>query len=266
MSVVESAMAGGDTGYLLFVDICRSYDSLLHVTILNQLRTFGVARCIFSYIESFFCDQSFVVAPCRTVSALRNFLDRAPQVSVLSPMLFKLAMAALQSMASPNRYLAIRISIYADDVTLVCWRFNSNSSHSWDAQKVVNRGHKIGLFVSSRKVASILYRHRVRPPLSGQPLFPNGIRVARVRTHRYMDVVSNNRPRDCASIGRWPSSFFSPLENIRPLLEGITGSPTAESLESSGITIPLRTAFYVPVPQPVEQSRNFTSRSPSGAS
>lgn len=87
---LESDKIAGD-----FLNVCPGDDFLPHVPILKQLRTCGVGRCIFYLIDAFLGDRSFVVAACGTVSGPRKLAHGVPQDTVLSSILFNLAMAAL---------------------------------------------------------------------------------------------------------------------------------------------------------------------------
>lgn len=95
---LESAEAAGDITKIVFFDIFSAFDFVLHVTILNQLETFGADGRTCFFIEVFLCDWSFVVTACGTVSSLRKFTDGVPQGSGLSRRLCNLAMADLLSM------------------------------------------------------------------------------------------------------------------------------------------------------------------------
>lgn len=113
---LEVAKPKGDTAYVVFLDVCRAYDSLPHDTILHQLQSLGVVGRLYIFIAAFLADSSFVVRSCGIPSNSRKAAPGVPQRSVLSPLLLNIAIAALPSSVSNSAGLPLQMAVYADDV------------------------------------------------------------------------------------------------------------------------------------------------------
>lgn len=117
-SALEDANFNQKTMCIVFLDVSRAFDTLLHTTILNQLRLNVVHARIFAFIEYFLKDRFWSVTVCGVASTPRPVLQGVPQGSVQSLLFFNIVMAALPKALPASRHLQLRIPIYADDIAL----------------------------------------------------------------------------------------------------------------------------------------------------
>lgn len=104
---LEAARCTGDTAYVIFQDMCRVLDSLLHNTILGQLRAYKIVARIYAFIGAFRRDRHSVVRSCGFTISPRNASQEVPQESVMSPLRFNLAKAAIPGATSPDPLLPV---------------------------------------------------------------------------------------------------------------------------------------------------------------
>lgn len=79
-SDLEGAKSVGDTVYVVFLDVSRAFDSLPHDVILGQLRSCGVSGRIYSFIEAFLQNRSFVVRSCGVSSSPQKVTQAVPRI------------------------------------------------------------------------------------------------------------------------------------------------------------------------------------------
>lgn len=84
---VEAAKSASDTTYVIFLDVFRTFDFLLHDTILGQLPAYKDVGRIYAFIAAFRRDRHFGVRACGITSSPRKVCQGVPPSSVLSPLL-----------------------------------------------------------------------------------------------------------------------------------------------------------------------------------
>lgn len=77
----------------------------------------GITGHLLRFIQAFLSDRSMQVKLGTVLSRSRKITRGVPQGSVLSPMLFNVAMAGLPN-ALETVSKAVQISIYADDICI----------------------------------------------------------------------------------------------------------------------------------------------------
>ncbi|XP_064475492.1 uncharacterized protein LOC135389362 [Ornithodoros turicata] len=116
-----------------FFDIKAAFDSVPINTVMDSLVDPGIGGKAVAFIHALLSDRSFRVRLGSTLSSPRPQNLGLPQSSILSPLLFNLAMAGLPK-ALPATTPPLQLSIYADDICL--W---TNGKDPWKVRKTIQK-------------------------------------------------------------------------------------------------------------------------------
>lgn len=108
---------GRSTRAILGLDLKKAFDNVAHQAMPNQISYAGLGERTYNYIRNFLMDREAKIA-VGDLTSERVPIGSAgtPQGSVISPMLFKLALIVLHSKLQGIEGLIH--TIYADDITL----------------------------------------------------------------------------------------------------------------------------------------------------
>ncbi|KAM7285647.1 uncharacterized protein ISCGN_032535 [Ixodes scapularis] len=120
VSAVQHAAASRKSTVAAFFDIQAAFDNVEPASVLAQLTSWGITGRVQGFLEGFLSNRSIQVKLSNTLSQSRPVQRGLPQGSVLSPLLFNIAIAGLPA-ALPNSRIPIGISMYADDLCI--WGF-----------------------------------------------------------------------------------------------------------------------------------------------
>lgn len=154
---------------ILALDIKGAFDNVSHTAILNQLQTTGCGQSTYNYVRAFLTDRTATISigPHRS-DRFNTPAKGTPQGSVISPLLFNIAMAGLPPLLSniPD----ISHALYADDITI--WTNKGSPGYQQDnlqqaTDTVTNYLRTCGLHCAPAKSALLILRSRTRgrPPL-----------------------------------------------------------------------------------------------------
>lgn len=158
---------GRSTKAILGLDLKKAFDNVTHSTILNQINTLNLGLRTYNYIRAFLTDRTATITVgALTSSEITMGSVGTPQGSVISPMLFNLALLGLPSQL--QKIPGLHHTLYADDITLwVC-----EGSDGFIEQILQEAIHTVerylqgtGLSCSAEKSELLLYR----PTLKGRP-------------------------------------------------------------------------------------------------
>lgn len=173
-SSLEEARAHNHTAHIAFVDIYHAFDALPHATVLNSLRRSGVLGRPLQYIQNFLSNRRLHVKLHGFTSSARLVTQGVPQGSVLSPLLFNVALAELPQYLPQPGLLELHVAIYADDIVLWCSGPTSVGRTVRDTLQCgldATSGYfsAVGLAISPSKTSSIAYLSdfKIRPYLFG---------------------------------------------------------------------------------------------------
>ena len=98
----------------VFLDLKNSYDTLNISTLLNHLHTIHIQGHLLHYLNHYLCHRTFQVRHTDHLSDTKFPSSGLIQGSVLSPLLFILALdSALHTIPPPAK-----IALYADDIAI----------------------------------------------------------------------------------------------------------------------------------------------------
>ncbi|KAM7295076.1 uncharacterized protein ISCGN_024581 [Ixodes scapularis] len=110
---------------LVAVDIKKAFDTLPHATVIDTARKLGVRGRPLNFIKAFLSGRKYLVKTGKhCISEQKTNEIGVPQGAVLSPVLFKLAMAPLLWRLAVIPDLAF--TVYADDIT--AWTMGSDNA------------------------------------------------------------------------------------------------------------------------------------------
>ena len=179
---------------LISLDISAAFDNAIWAAILKNLDEFNAPIQIINMIKSYFSDRKI----CFSHSDFKTnkiTTKGCPQGGVISPMLWNLAISSL--LASWKIHNS-EISIYADDISIVCWETNLNklkqtiinnlaAVNSWCTNnKLVLNNQKTNIlyFRTNKKPTIVFEGHRI-PAQSHVKIL--GVKIAE---HRSINKLS----------------------------------------------------------------------------
>ncbi|KAG0433622.1 hypothetical protein HPB47_019743 [Ixodes persulcatus] len=198
-SSLEEAKAQGWSAMAVFLDVRKAFDALPHRSIISALRRFGVCGRPLNCICAFLSERTMCVRVGGALSKPRRVVCGVPQGSVVSLLLFALAIASLPAAARVGEEPALPISmaVYADDVAL--WATAPGYRRQRMAcalQKALTNTvyhlHQLGLTTSAEKTVALCYAPR-RPSKFQPTLFIRDVPVRVEKTATYPGLTFDRR-------------------------------------------------------------------------
>ena len=118
-SSINKGFANRESTLAVFLDIQKAFDMLWRKGIIIKLQNMGICGRIIKWIDNFLTNRKIQVKINSTLSTSYTVQNGVPQGSVISPLLFNIAVNDL-----PDNITGIQISQYADDIAL--WKSNRN--------------------------------------------------------------------------------------------------------------------------------------------
>ena len=118
-SSINKGFANKESTLAVFLDIQKAFDMLWRKGIIIKLQNMGICGRIIKWIDNFLTNRKIQVKINNTLSTSYTVQNGVPQGSVISPLLFNIAVNDL-----PDNITGIQISQYADDIAL--WKSNRN--------------------------------------------------------------------------------------------------------------------------------------------
>ena len=82
---------------VVFIDLCKAFDSIEHHTLLGKISRLGVSPAVHEWFRSYLADRSQYVRIVTTTSLTAPLTHGIPQGSVFSPFLFNIYTDSLSS-------------------------------------------------------------------------------------------------------------------------------------------------------------------------
>ena len=162
-SCINKAHANKST-LAIFLDIEKAYDILWRKGIIIKLQTMGIYGRITRWIDNFLSDRKIQVRINNILSAERTLENGVPQGSVISPLLFNIAVNDL-----PKCLDNVQVSQYADDIAV--WKSNKNipfieKKIQQNLNNINSWCEKLGFKLSIPKTIAVLFTNKKNTKIS----------------------------------------------------------------------------------------------------
>ena len=107
---IVDATDGSVSVDVMYLDLCKAFDSVSHTKLLHKLHTYGISGKLWNWFSSYLHDRQQRVRVGNAISCLLPVLSGVPQCSILGPLLFLLYVSDL-----PDCLETSVLHMFADD-------------------------------------------------------------------------------------------------------------------------------------------------------
>ena len=210
----------------VFFDMEKAFDRLHPAAILNSLQQLQYHGNIFYFIQNFLADRSFQVRVGNHLSTTRKQEVGTPQGSVLSPLLFILAVNSISEILSYPIYH----TFYADDLAIFTRGDNLEEMVKL-LQEVIHKlvvwSEARGLRFSAAKSSVVNFTRKRNVPTITLSLYGNRLPV--VSTVKFLGITLDSKLNWCHYIAELKKKCLSRL-NLLKMLNGSSGGADRKCL------------------------------------
>ena len=157
---LQEALTRREHSVCVFFDLKKAYDTTWRFGILKEMHRMGFRGHLAHFVRNFLADRKFYTRIGNKLSTQHTQEEGVPQGSVLSCILFAIAINGITSVVPPN----IKSSLYVDDYTIYC--SSNNIMHlQRQLQSAINQvtawANARGYSISTEKTVA-LHVHRTR--------------------------------------------------------------------------------------------------------
>ena len=174
----------------IFFDIQKAFDRLNPSTIISQLKQWNIQGNLLKFIEEFLNNQTFKVRVGTSFSDQYCQELGTPQGSVLSPLLFIIAITGLRGIIKPP----LQYLLFADDLAIYLRGPNLKQIES-KLQKTINALQKwsaiTGLHFSTEKTKMMIFHRKHNSPQISINLYGDPIEIT--NQMKFLGVIFENK-------------------------------------------------------------------------
>lgn len=152
---------------VIYFDISKAFDSVLHSKLLEKLYQVGIRGPILNWIKAFLSDRTFAVKVGKDLSKSFSILSGVPQGSVLGPLLFLFYISDLPTFCKTEQ---VKLKFFADD--LKAYIIYDHHTDAFNLQAFINKLSawciNNGLKLASEKCSVLLLGNRKFPAFKYQ--------------------------------------------------------------------------------------------------
>ncbi|KAM7304248.1 hypothetical protein ISCGN_014148 [Ixodes scapularis] len=146
---------------IVAIDVRKAFDSVPHWAVIQEAERLGIQGRALNFIKAFLKDRTYSIRIGDHMSNPRPNRVGVPQGSVLSPLLFNMAMADLPHRLS--RIPSLKFTIYADDISL--WTVTGDTRTQQQTlqaglDEVQTHLNRVGLTASPEKTTYVVVASR----------------------------------------------------------------------------------------------------------
>lgn len=181
------ALDSGDEVCVVFFDVKKAFDSVLHAPLLEKLSEIGLNPYIIRCIKSYLTDREQFVVVDGSSSDPLQVLSGVPQGSVLGPLLFIIYMNDVVQQISNSS----RINLFADDIVLyrIIYTPHDYVSLQSDINAVSTCLASKYLSLNATKCCCLLLSRTRIHSIPIQSLTLNDAPLAQVSSYKYLGVL-----------------------------------------------------------------------------
>ena len=166
----------------VFIDFEKAYDMIWRKGVLFKIHNLGIGGNMFNWVNSFLSNRSLQVRVGDSFSTTAVVENGLPQGSVISPLLF---LIAINDLRPPS----VNYSLFADDVAL--WKSSKNTAYlEKQIQQALNYIEEWcatwGFRVSVTKTTFVLFHKGKQKPIN---LLFNGNKLAKSNSAKFLGVI-----------------------------------------------------------------------------
>ena len=139
---------------VMYLDLCKAFDSVSHTKLLHKLHTYGISEKLWNWFKSYLHDRQQCVRVGNAILCFLPVLSGAPQGSILGPLLFLLYINDL-----PNCLETSIMYMFADDSKCmhIIRHLNDTIAFQDDLNSVCHWSQTWKVKFNLRKIASIQF-------------------------------------------------------------------------------------------------------------
>ena len=178
------ALDSGEEVRVVFCDIKKAFDRVLHAGLIYKLKTAGISGSLLKWFLSYLADRRQKVVLPGAQSDWNSIHACVPQGSILGPFLFLLYINGIVSDIGSN------IRLFADDISLYIIADNPNTAADFmnsDLLKISNWARIWLVDFNAEKAEALLLSRRIHRPIH-PPLYMLNQEIKEVQFHKHLGV------------------------------------------------------------------------------
>ena len=179
-------------GYVaaIFIDFEKAYDMVWHRGLIHKIKNLGVSGNMLNFIANFLTNRSFQVRIGNSLSSKNHFQNGIPQGSIISPLLFLIAINDFPQTAKTDT------SLFADDSAIFAQGKNLKfvithlQSHLDEVQKW---SEKWGFKISTSKTVQVLFTRRKTRPEVNTKTYIKSAEIPNQKSAKFLGLIFDSQ-------------------------------------------------------------------------
>lgn len=189
VNFIANNITGGGQIDVIFMDLAKAFDKLIHDILLNKLRRYPLDPCLIVLLRSYLVGRMQYVCVYGEKSECITPNSSVPQGSVLSPLLFALFINDLPPL------LTSIILLFADDVKILRKIISHDDSRALqrDADAIFNWCIENGLELNIKKCSTMTFTRKPQSTTHQYIYTLNGLSLPKVSTCKDLGITFDSK-------------------------------------------------------------------------